>query len=177
MIPRRGKSSKKKTKRRDPPQTTNLAPCQTKLEKHADAVRVLGRFEPRAAKLVEGARKVLQAEYKPNRDSEVYARVLGDIRRQTTPGIMMFFAATIGKQLTSHLPFPERISLVQFVTSHSPKWSCEVLDSLAVAYGFTQLNVLSLDHPHMTTTGTIDEILTPSGSTTIRQERKRSIKL
>jgi len=171
MIPRRGKSSKKKTKKRDP--RGKLALCQTKLDKHADAVRILGRFEPRAVKLVEGARKLLQAESTPNRDSEVYARILGDIRRQTTPAIMMLFAATIGQQLASHLPSHERTSLVQFVTSRRSKWSCQVLESLAEAYEFTQLNVLPLDHPRMTTTETIDEVMKTSGSTAVRQERKR----
>jgi hypothetical protein len=166
MLPRKRKSSKKTT-RRDLPKPNDLALCKTKLDTHAEGLRILGRFEPSAEKLVKAARKVLQDGPKQNRDSKVYARVLGDIQRQTTPATTMLFAATIGQQLASHLPRDERPKLVQFVISRNAKWSCRVLDSLAVAYGFSPS-----DHSPAGTTECVDGNMETSGNMTARQERK-----
>jgi hypothetical protein len=84
----------------------------------------------------------------------------------------MFFAATIGKQLTSHLPSPERARLVKVVKERSGKWSCQALDSLAETHGFANLTLPATGGPDIPK-GRSDEVLSTPVSTTQGQERKK----
>jgi hypothetical protein len=106
-----------------------FAECTEKLRKSMTNLKILGRLEKKATKLISSAIEILKLE-QTTREGKLYQNFLSDIFRQCGREQVLLCAAGLGKQRVVCLTAQDRIGLVHYVKTNKAAFASPILDAL-----------------------------------------------
>jgi len=116
-----------------------ISECCEKIQKSVASLKILGRLDDRAAKLVDAAVETMTTP-QTVRASKVYQTFLHDILRHCGRGLVLLCAASLGRQRVITLNSQGRIQLVHYVKNHKTTLDSSTLDSLATEFAIPHNN-------------------------------------
>jgi hypothetical protein len=110
-------------------ESTAVAECTEKLRKSIENLKILGRLDKKATKLVTTAASILRSR-PTNREGKLYQTFLRDIYRQCGREQVVLCAAGLGKQRVVCLNTQDRTRLVHYVKTNTAALTSPVLNAL-----------------------------------------------